>query len=91
MSDLTARARALSRHEHDDASIGDECAAEIERLTDDYAAATHLLADRDAQIERLTAELATLRAAAASVQADQRAEIDAAKRGWRDAKTGEAV
>lgn len=76
-----------------------KCVAEIERLTDDYAAATHLLADRDAQIERLTAlnsaltdksngyvvenarltaELATLRASAASVQADQRAEIDAA-------------
>ena len=52
--------------------------AEIERLTADYAAATHLLADRDAQIERLMAELATLRASAASVQADQRAEIDAA-------------
>ena len=45
---------------------------------DDYAAATHLLADRDAHIERLKAELATLRASAASVQADQRAEIDAA-------------
>jgi len=52
--------------------------AEIERLTADYAAATHLLADRDAQIERLKAELATLRASAASVQADQRAEIDRA-------------
>lgn len=33
MTDLTDRARALSRHEHDDASIGDECADEIERLT----------------------------------------------------------
>ena len=53
-------------------------ADEIERLTADYAAATHLLADRDAHIERLKAELATLRASAASVQADQRAEIDAA-------------
>ena len=50
-----------------------------DRLTADYAAATHLLADRDAHIERLKAELATLRASAASVQADQRAEIDAAR------------
>ena len=56
----------------------DDCLAEVRRLTDDYAAATHLLADRDAHIERLKAELATLRASAASVQADQRAEIDAA-------------
>ena len=56
----------------------DDCLDEVRRLTDDYAAATHLLADRDAQIERLMAELAALRAATASVQADQRAEIDAA-------------
>ena len=60
------------------ATLLDDCLAEVRRLTDDYAAATHLLADRDAQIERLMAELATLRASAASVQADQRAEIDAA-------------
>ena len=60
-----------------------QAAAEIERLTDDYAAATHLLADRDAHIERLKAELATLRASAASVQADQRAEIDAANAALR--------
>ena len=55
-----------------------QAAAEIERLTDDYAAATHLLTDRDAHIERLKAELATLLAATAAVQADQRAEIDRA-------------
>ena len=30
--DLIARLRALSRHEHDDLSIGDEAADEIERL-----------------------------------------------------------
>ena len=61
----------------------DDCLAEVRRLTDDYAAATHLLADRDAQIERLMAELAALRASAASVQADQRAEIDAANAALR--------
>lgn len=32
MSDLAGRLRALSRCEHDDLSIGDEAAAEIERL-----------------------------------------------------------
>lgn len=31
--DLIERLRALSRHEHDDASIGAEAADEIERLT----------------------------------------------------------
>jgi len=31
MSDLIERLRALSRHEHDDLSIGDEAADEIER------------------------------------------------------------
>lgn len=32
MTDLTKRLRALSRHEHDDLSIGGEAADEIERL-----------------------------------------------------------
>ena len=34
MDDLIERLRALSRHEHDDLSIGDEAAGEIERLRD---------------------------------------------------------
>ena len=32
MTDLISRLRALSRHEHDDLTIGDEAADEIERL-----------------------------------------------------------
>lgn len=32
MNDLISRLRALSRHEHDDLTIGDEAADEIERL-----------------------------------------------------------
>lgn len=32
MTDLISRLRAMSRHEHDDLTIGDEAADEIERL-----------------------------------------------------------
>ena len=37
MTDLISRLRALSRHEHDDLTIGDEAADEIEKLRDALA------------------------------------------------------
>ena len=52
MTDLISRLRALSRHEHDDLTIGDEAAYEIARLRVDHAAA---MAAMDEKIERLTA------------------------------------
>lgn len=50
MTDLTKRLRALSRHKHDDLSIGDEAADEIERLRAE-------LSDQCALMERLSAIL----------------------------------
>lgn len=67
MADLIERLRAISRHEHDDLSIGDEAADEIERLQRQLDAGTEagwhalrnerdaLRADRDAQQETIGA------------------------------------
>ena len=57
MTDLISTLRALSRHEHDDLTIGDEAAYEIARLRVDHAVA---MAAMDAKIERLRAALAEL-------------------------------
>lgn len=57
MTDLTKRLRALSRHEHDDLSIGDEAADEIERLQSGLARHVDrvctLTAERDALRARI--------------------------------------
>lgn len=39
MSDLVQRLRALAKHEHDDLTIGDEAADELDRLTRELEAA----------------------------------------------------
>jgi hypothetical protein len=44
MSDLIEQLRALSAYEHDDASIGEEAAAEIERLTAENKRLTNIIA-----------------------------------------------
>lgn len=48
MSDIAERLRALTRYEHDDVTIGDEAAAEIERLCAELesTAATRVLHDK---------------------------------------------
>jgi hypothetical protein len=57
MTDLTKRLRALSRHEHDDLSIGDEAADEIKRLQSGLARHVDrvctLTAERDALRARI--------------------------------------
>jgi hypothetical protein len=58
MSDLIERLRALSRHEHDDLSIGSEAADEIERLREKWADAE----TRCALLNRRTRELDELQA-----------------------------
>jgi hypothetical protein len=65
MTDLTKRLRALSRHEHDDLSIGEEAADEIERLQSSLArhvdSVCALTTERDAlraRIERSSKHVA---------------------------------
>lgn len=65
MTDIVDRLRALSRCEHDDLSIGDEAADEIERLWD-------RLCDAQAEAEGRGAEIKTLRAAVTAALAGAR-------------------
>ena len=54
MTDLISRLRALSRHEHDDLTIGDEAAYEIARLRVDHAAAMAAMWKRVAELKQLS-------------------------------------
>jgi hypothetical protein len=58
MTDLISRLRALSRHEHDDLTIGDEAAYEIARLRVDHADA--MAATRPKRWRGLTAPARTM-------------------------------
>jgi regulator of replication initiation timing len=54
MNDLISRLRALSRHEHDDLTIGDEAVDEIKRLRVDHAAAMAAMWKRVAELKQLS-------------------------------------
>ena len=54
MTDLISRLRALSRHEHDDLTIGDEAVDEIKRLRVDHAAAMAAMWKRVAELKQLS-------------------------------------
>jgi len=67
MSDLIERLRALSRHEHDDLSIGDEAAAALAARDSELAEANRLLAktaedyeDAEARVEQAESVIADL-------------------------------
>lgn len=80
--DLVKRLRFTYNVSHGAPSMLTEAADAIERLRrieDEWARLSQDEGKAEREIERLTAELATIRAASASVQADQRAAIDQAR------------
>lgn len=67
-SDLIARLRALSRYAHDDKSIGDEAADEIERLRSIGREAAEAATMHQAEVLRLRAKTAGIEEIASALR-----------------------
>ena len=76
MTNLISRLRALSRHEHDDLTIGDEAADEIERLTACLKKANDQAEHFEREWYLRGDEIVRLRQQHAQAMADMDAEID---------------
>jgi hypothetical protein len=87
MGDLIERLRALSRHEHDDLSLGDEAADEIERLQSGLARHVDrvctLTAERDALRARIEGALSAEHEALVIRLGEVTEKLEASKRDAR--------